>query len=366
MAAIRKKALSIVVAQHAMLRGRVGDRVFHRAYHSSNCFFGADPFVKAMRLTQLRSFYAVARAGGFTGAARLLHVSQPTVTTQVRFLEEAYGVELFHRRGRSVKITAFGEQLLEIARQIFGLESDAIELLNDSGKLRSGHVRVGAVGPYHVTEMLARFNQRYPAVGVSVRVGNSEEVLRALWEYQTDVAVLAQFSDDPGIHSMPYSRHPVVLFVHRSHRLGRRKSVDLKELTGERIIMREVGSTTRKALEEALHTAGVKPRIAMEIGSREAIREAVAKGLGVGSVSDVEYVEHPDLRMLRIADAEVYTYAHVLCLQERRGSRVVKAFLDVVEEISGLAGRAGIDGAPARARQRALRPPVRRGANRAR
>jgi LysR family transcriptional regulator, low CO2-responsive transcriptional regulator len=81
------------------------------------------------------------------------------------------------------------------------------------------------VGPYHVTEMLARFNQRYPAVGVSVRVGNSEEVLRALWEYQTDVAVLAQFSDDPGIYSMPYSRHPVVLFVHRSHRLGRRKSV---------------------------------------------------------------------------------------------------------------------------------------------
>ncbi len=284
-----------------------------------------------MRLTQLRSFYAVAHAGSFTGGARLLHVSQPTVTTQVRFLEESYGVELFHRRGRAVRLTAIGEQLLEVSRRIFSLENEATALLNDAGKLRSGHLRVGAVGPYHVTEMLARFNQRYPQVQVSVRIGNSEEVLRALWDYQTDVAVLAQFSDDPGIHSLPHSRHPVVLFVHRSHRFARRKSVALRELAGERMIMREPGSTTRKAFEEALNAARVKIKIAMEIGGREAIREAVAKGLGVGAVSEVEYVPHPDLRQIRIADAQVFTYAHVLCLQERRAARVVKAFLEIVE-----------------------------------
>jgi aminoethylphosphonate catabolism LysR family transcriptional regulator len=287
-----------------------------------------------MRLTQLRSFYAVAQAGGFTGGARLLHVSQPTVTTQVRFLEEAYGVELFHRRGRAVRLTSLGEQLHEIARQIFSLENDAVELLRDSGRLRRGHLRVGAVGPYHVTEMLARFNQRYPAVKVSVRIGNSEEVLRAVRDYEADVAVLAQAGPEHGIHWVPYSRHPVVLFVHRSHRLARRRSVSLREIDGERLVMRESGSTTRKALDVALSAARVRPRIAMEIGSREAVREAVAKGLGVGAVSEVEYVHHPDLRMLRIADAEVYTYAHVLCLEERRRARVVKAFLDIVDELT--------------------------------
>lgn len=289
-----------------------------------------------MRLTQLRSFHAVAAAGGFTGAARLLHVSQPTVTTQVRFLEETYGVELFHRRGRSVRLTPLGEQLFETARRIFSLENDAVELLRDSGRLRSGHLRVYAVGPYHVTEMLARFNQRYPSIRVSVRVGNSEEALRAVRDYEADVAVLAQFKQDEAIHSVPYSRHPVVLVVHRTHRLARRKSVPLRELAGERMILREPGSTTRKALEEALTAQRIKPRVVLEIGSREAIREAVAKGLGISAVSEAEYVEHPDLRALRIADAEVYTYAHVLCLQERRRARVVKAFMDIVDDLTSI------------------------------
>jgi DNA-binding transcriptional LysR family regulator len=104
-------------------------------------------------------------------------------------------------------------------------------------------------------------------------------------------------------------------------------------VAGERMILREPGSTTRKALEEALTAQRIKPRIVLEIGSREAIREAVAKGLGISAVSEAEYVEHPDLRALRIADAEVYTYAHVLCLQERRRARVVKAFMDIVDEL---------------------------------
>src|SRR5688500_206226 len=99
-----------------------------------------------MRLTQLRSFHAVARAGGFTGAARLLHISQPTVTTQVRMLEEKYGIELFYRRGHVVRLTPLGEQLFEIAQKVFALESETVQLLQDSGELKSGQLRVGAVG----------------------------------------------------------------------------------------------------------------------------------------------------------------------------------------------------------------------------
>ncbi|HEY8360698.1 MAG TPA: LysR family transcriptional regulator, partial [Ramlibacter sp.] len=107
-----------------------------------------------MRLTQLRSFYAVARAGSFTRAAEQLHVSQPTITTQVRFLEESYDVELFHRSGRRVRLTEMGEQLMLVAQQIFSLEAEAVELLKDAGELRTGHLRVAAVGPHHVTRML--------------------------------------------------------------------------------------------------------------------------------------------------------------------------------------------------------------------
>lgn len=286
-----------------------------------------------MRLTQLRSFHAVARAGGFTGGAKLLHISQPTVTTQVRFLEETYGIELFYRRGHKVTLTPLGEQLYGLAQRIFALEGETVHLLEDSGELRSGHLRVGAVGPFHVTEMLARFNQRFPGLEVSVRVGNSAAVLETLLAYQTDVAVLAHFTDDPRFHFVPYSRHPVVLFVHGGHRFARRKSVRIAELEGEGVILREEGSTTRKAFEDALAKAGVAPRVLMQIGSREAIREAVIMGVGVGVVSEKEYIPHPDVRLVRVSDAEMYTHAHVVCLEERRQARLVRAFLDIVGEL---------------------------------
>ena len=286
-----------------------------------------------MRLTQLRSFHAVARAGGFTGGARLLHISQPTVTTQVRFLEETYGVELFHRRGHKVALTPLGEQLYEMAQRIFALESETVHLLEDSGELKSGILRVGAVGPFHVTEMLARFNKRYPGVEVSVRVGNSEVVLQELVDYRTDVAVLAHFTDDPRFHAVPYSRHPIVVFVNRRHRFAGRRAIRMADLEGEPMIVREEGSTTRKALDDALRKAKVKPRIAMEIGSREAIREAVIMDVGIAAVSDIEYVADPESRRVPVSDAEMYTYAHVFCLRERREARLVKAFLAIVDEL---------------------------------
>lgn len=286
-----------------------------------------------MRLTQLRSFLAVARAGGFTGGARLLHISQPTVTTQVRFLEETYGVELFYRRGHKVTLTPLGEQLFEMAQRIFALEGETVHLLEDSGELKSGQLRVGAVGPFHVTEMLARFNQRYPGVEVSVRVGNSEVVQQELVDYRTDVAVLAQFTDDPRFHAVPYSRHPIVIFVHRRHRFAGRRAIRMAELEGEPMIMREVGSTTRKALDDGLRRAKVTPRVAMEIGSREAIREAVIMGVGIAAVSEIEYIPDPEIRMVPVSDGEMYTYAHVFCLKERRETRLVKAFLEIVAEL---------------------------------
>jgi LysR family transcriptional regulator, low CO2-responsive transcriptional regulator len=291
-----------------------------------------------MRLTQLRSFHAVARTGGFTGGARLLHISQPTVTTQVRFLEQTYGIELFYRRGHKVALTPLGEQLYAITQKIFALEGETLHLLSDSGQLKSGHLRVGAVGPFHVTEMLAEFNKRYPDMQVSVRVGNSESVLQTLVNYETDVAVLAQFSNDPRFHFVPYRRHPVVIFVHRSHRFAGRKSLRIRDLQGEEMILREVGSTTRKALEEALEQHNVAPRVLMEIGSREAIREAVIKGVGIGAVSEIEYIPDPALRVLRVRDADMFTHAHVVCLEERRGARLVKAFLEIVEDLQRAAG----------------------------
>lgn len=284
-----------------------------------------------MRLTQLRSFHAVAKTGSFTKAAAHLHVSQPTITTQVRFLEESYNVELFHRSGKRVKLTQFGEQLLQLAQQIFTLEADAVNLLKDSGELRSGELRVAAVGPYHVTKMLADFNLHYPDIKVSVSTGNSRDVLDRLLDYRADVGVLAQLVQDDRFLSVPFSKQPVAIFASSAHPFARRRSIKLRELQDERMVVREQGSTTRKALELALQSAGVKPRVVMEIGSREVIREAVLEGVGIAAVSTVEFVPGPGLHLIAISDAKIFTYAHLLCLRERRGARMVGAFFDAIQ-----------------------------------
>ncbi len=283
-----------------------------------------------MRLTQLRSFYAVARTGSFTRAAEYLHVSQPTITTQVGLLESKYDVELFHRHGRSVKLTGLGEQLMQLAQQVFSLEADAAHLLGDAGEMRSGQLRVAAVGPYHVTRMLVDFSQRYPGIKVTVSTGNSQDVLDRLLDYRADVGVLAQLVSDSRFLSVPFSRHPVVIFTSSEHRFAKRRSIRVADLQGERLILREQGSTTRKALELALEKAGVQPDVVMECSSREIIRETVAQGIGIGAVSLVEYVPGPGLHMVRISDAEILTHAHVLCLAERREMRMVRAFLETV------------------------------------
>ena len=208
-----------------------------------------------------------------------------------------------------------------------------MHLLEDSGELRTGVLRVGAVSPYHVTEMLASFNKKFPNIFVSMRVGNSQSVLDELTNYETDVAILAHFLDDPLLYSMPYQRHPVVIFANRNHPLAKHKSVKLSRLNGEPMIMREAGSTTRKSFEDACKRNKVEPRVIMEIGSREAIREAVIKGVGLSIVSEAEYVADPEITVIRISDADICTDAHVVCLRDRREARLIKAFLEIATSI---------------------------------
>jgi len=284
-----------------------------------------------MTSSQLRAFLAVARHRGFSAAARALGVTQPTLTTQVQALEREHNVELFHRRGRRLELSETAQQLLPIVQNIAELELDALNLLVNSGVLHVGHLRVGAVGPFHVIEMVDAYRARYPKVELSIKLGNSAQSLADLENYVTDVAVLASFTDDARFVSAPYADHALVLFAHVSHPFAKRESVTLAELNGQPMLMREQGSTTRLALEKVLQQAGVKPQIVMEIGSREALREAVARGLGLGTVSEAEFIPDPRIRMVRIEGDPVSTHTFVYCLAERRESRLVASFMEIAK-----------------------------------
>ena len=284
----------------------------------------------AIVFAHLRSFHAVAEHRGFTAGANALHISQPTVTTQVKELEERYGVELLVRRGRRVELTETGAALFDISRRIMSLHGEAEELLLSSGRLTTGKLRVAAVGPFHATEMVANFLAKYPSIKVSMLLGNSDQTLQRILELEADVAILAHVVDDPRVYSVPFSTHEVVVFVNVGHEWHGRENVSIAELANQPLILRETGSTTRRAFELAAEKADVPIRPLLEIGSREGVWKAVERGLGIGVVADFEFVAHPRLETIRIADATVRTEYRLACLLERRHSPKIEAFMQSV------------------------------------
>ncbi len=280
-----------------------------------------------MSTARYRSFIAVAKHGSLSAAARALRVSQPTVSSQITTLERQSKIELFYRQGYRMSLTGAGQKLLVIAQKLVAIESEADFFLRDSGKLNQGELKIGAVGPFHVIEMVASYRARHPGMQLSIRMGNSQQVLHDLEHYVTDVAVLAGMYARPEFEAREYARHAIILFVNKNHAFAQRHQIDIQELNGQSLLLREHGSTTRAAIEEVLNEAGVKPQLGLEIGSREAIREAVIRGLGIGAVSEAEFIADPNLTPVRITGDPAYTTTYVYCMKERSDSLLVHSFM---------------------------------------
>lgn len=282
---------------------------------------------------RLRAFHAVAAHGGFTAGARALGIGQPTATLHVKALERTFGVQLFHRDKKRVTMTSAGQALFGITQRLFRIEAEASDLLDGLAGLRRGRLSIGAVGPHHVTAMISEFSARHPNVQISVTMRNSHEIEERLLDHRDDIATLSHQITDPHIYSVHYFTSPIVVFVNVDHPWAQRRSLRIRELDGQKVIFRERGSTTRRVFEEALQKAGVEVNPIIEIGSREGVWMTVQKGIGIGFVSEVGFASHPRLRMLRIADADIRTHTYVACLAERRHSKEIRAFFDVVESL---------------------------------
>jgi aminoethylphosphonate catabolism LysR family transcriptional regulator len=282
---------------------------------------------------QLHAFHAVATHRSFTLAAKTLGVSQPAVSMQVRALEEAFGVELVARGSRGAAPTALGAELLEVTRPLLALEAQASELLGAASALLRGQLRVGADAPFLMVPLLAAFRARHPHVELSLSLGNSEAVLRDVLDGRTDVAALGDRAGDPRLFAIPAARSRQVVLVSRAHPWAARGEVKLADLHGAEILVREEGSSTRRAFAAAVARAKVRPRVVMEIGSREALQEAVAAGLGAAVIIDAERGRDDRLVALPIADTVIEHVEYVACLAERRKLRAVAAFLDLVPRL---------------------------------
>ena len=280
---------------------------------------------------ELRAFHATARMGSMSAAARFLKLTQPTVSAHVASLERRYEVELFLRRGRTLELTEFGRSLLEVVSRQVEAEGEALTLLNAARGEGDGQLRVAAVGPYNLVRILKVFRARYPAIRLASDFGDSRDVVERVLDYKADVGLLVHAVGNARLHEVPFRKQPLQLLVPRGHRLSGREHVQLRDLEGEEFVAREPGSTTWRVFREALLREGVRIRVAMELGSREAIRSAVAEGIGLGVVSTPAFVPAPGMVGVALHGVDLHTHAHVICLKDRVRSRLILRFLEAAE-----------------------------------
>ena len=274
----------------------------------------------------LKAFFTVARLGSFTQAARQLGLSQPTVTAQIRALEAEYGVELFYRGGKRLALSDAGKDLMPKVLELVSHETDIDFFLRSSADM-GGVLRIGSTGPCYVMKVIDRFGRNYPQVGIEVMAGNSVQMLDALDEYRVDIASSSRYIDEPRFLRVELVSNPLVLVVHPDHPLAKRKTVPVSAIADSRLLMREVGSVTRKTIELMLADANVRPASILELGSREAILEAIALNMGVSAIPRQEVPAYRNFHTLSFTDATPAMSEYLYCLNERRDARLIAAFM---------------------------------------
>lgn len=288
-----------------------------------------------MRYVQLRAFHHVAICGGFSRAAGVLHLTQPAISDQVRKLEEEYDVLLFNRKKKQITLTPAGERLLDITRRLFENEQQALEFLSESRAQGSGALRIVADSAHHLLHILVHFRAKYPGVRITVQSGNTESVIKSLHSYDADVGVLAGVPEGRAFQSLVLNSSPIVAFVAKTHPLAAKPLLSFKDLAHAPLVMREVGSKTRIKLEEAARAAGIALAPAIEAEGREAVREIVASGAGIGFVSAAEFGSDPRVIAIPLQAAANLTMDEALiCLTHRSGVKLVAAFFDIAHSLS--------------------------------
>lgn len=282
-----------------------------------------------MRPAQFKAFHAVARHGSFSGAAERLALTQPALSDHIRKLEENYGVQLFVRTPRGVSLTDLGRRLYAVAERHFESEAEAVEILSRARSLDEGQLTIGADAAVHILPDIARFRARYPGIAIRMVSGNSAALLARLHAFEIDVAVTGEAPASVEILARKLRQDRLVVLAAAASETARAGRIGLSAIAGQTIILREEGSITRRLLISELQARDLVPSSVIEMEGREAVREAVAQGMGLAIMSEAELVPDPRLKALAIADWKASMQEWLLCLKSRAGLHVIRSFIDL-------------------------------------
>jgi DNA-binding transcriptional LysR family regulator len=242
-----------------------------------------------LNLHLLRVFATVVQTGSFSRAAEVLRVSQPAISKGVRDFELQIGCRLLDRTSKGVRPTREGQALLRHAEALFAAERAAEDELMSLRSLDTGFLRVGAsttIATYMIAEHLGVFHEKHPGVDLHLISANTRDVADLMLEHKIEIALVEGAIDNSDLISRPWRADIMELIVDPLHPFAHAKGpIDPKALEDQILIVREPGSGTREVVAKALAEHGVHPRQTLEIGSTEAIKDAVSHRLGVSIIS---------------------------------------------------------------------------------
>jgi DNA-binding transcriptional LysR family regulator len=256
------------------------------------------------QLPHLGTFAKAAELSSFTGAAKALRVTQAAVSQRVQALEQALGTPLFRRRGGRVLLTEAGRKLYDYAQRILELHREARRVVTGREAPVAEELLLAASsvpGEHLLPALLTDFRRTHPHVRVRATVGDSMGVMAQVERGEVSLGLVGRKADRPHLEFRFLARDRLVLVVPPGHPLSQRKRVSVAQLAGHALVLREVGSGSRHCFEKSLERAGLSPaglRVALELGSNEAVKDAVLRGVGVAVLS--VYAVQKELREGRL------------------------------------------------------------------
>lgn len=301
-----------------------------------------DYFNRANLLKPLRSFCCAAKTGSMSRAAEELYLSQPSVSLQIRSLEETMGAVLFERRGPQIRLTAEGELLFELARPLV----DSLDALPDTfqarlGKLESGEVNIAAGEStilYILPELVARYREQYPGIHVHLHNVTGKDGLSMIRSEEVDFAVGSMIDIPPDIRYEPIYSFKPMLITAPDHPLAGKKSIRLKDLSPYGLILPPKRLTTWRVVDFTFQRFDVPYQVTLEVGGWEVIKRYVARGMGISIVTSICLTGDDPLFVCDMSDYFPRRSYGLVFKKGRFFTPQAQRFIDRVREARGVAG----------------------------
>ena len=287
-------------------------------------------------LRQLEILLAVYETGSITGASTALHLTQPSVSIQLRKLADAAGTNLYDQIGRKIVLTEAGLEVVKTARQVLDHFEQLDMKLSDLQGVRAGRLKLTVVttAKYFIPHILGKFTQLYPNIEIDLKVGNREKILERLDQGTDDFYVFGHPVEEQSLNLIKFLPNPLVPIAKTDHPLSGRKKIPFREFAKEPFIIREKGSGTRFALEETLSQFDNPLNIRFTIESNEAIKHSVMSGLGVSILSrhSLAFGGDSGITELNVEGLPINTQWYIAHPKRKQLSIVADAFLTFLQK----------------------------------